>query len=403
VNRLPDRARFVALSLLLWLGGCANERPDLVLGHTTGEPNTPVAKAIAEILHNHGQKVSLDRPWRSLEELNAAVEGGAVDIAILGEPLKPNSNLALLTPVLPSVLHVLHHKSMGAPTLNELLSSPAIFAGQSNGMGQTIIKALAEHHQIRDIESRLLESPWVPAPGQPPQVYFIFGGLLSSEARLGFADYQVFSFNKASESSPAALALLYPNLRAFSLPAGIYPDLTPDPIHTVAIETLLVARPDFDEGLAYEIVQALHDQSQTLENAYALSRDSLAAPLGETSHTLSMHAGARRYANKDAPSLLERYAEVFALIATLALGLATLLTTWVRARRQRRKDRLDEYFLRLHRLRTSRQDDTDNPDTLDRLEAEVINLLVDERLAVDSALVAFFLMSESLRREMPES
>ena len=386
------------------LAGCANDQKPLVLGYTIGEPNKPVAVAISEVLQSNDIEVSLDAPFRSLEELTAAVEGGAVDLAVLGEPLRPNSNLNMLMPVLPRVLHVLHHKSLGEPTLRQLLLAKSIFAGQENGMGQTIIKALAQHYQISDLASRLLDSPWVPAPNEPPQVYFIFGGLLSAEARSGFADYRTFSLDAQSASSPETLALLYPNLKPFRLPAGIYPSLTSEPIDTVAVETLLVARPDFDDQLAYSIVQALHDQSQRLESAYVLSKESLATPIDKASHTLTMHPGARRFVNKDAPSVLERYAEVLALIATLTLGLATLLTTWLRARKQRRKDRLDEYFVRLHELRTALTSGTRASRelelaTVDQLEAEVLNLLVEERLAVDSALVSFFIMSESVRRE----
>ena len=391
---------------LLWaaLAGCTNEQETLVLGYTVGEPNKPVALAISEVLQDNDVKVSLDAPFRSLEELTAAVEGGAVDLAVLGEPLQPNSHLNMLMPVLPRVLHVLHHKSLDEPTLRQLLLARSIFAGQENGMGQTIIKALARHYQIPDLASRLLDSPWVPAPNEPPQVYFIFGGLLSAEALAGFADYRTFSLDAKSASSPETLALLYPNLKPFRLPAGIYPSLTSNPIDTVAVETLLVARPDFDVQLAYSIVQALHDQSQRLESAYVLSKESLATPIDEATHTLTMHPGARRFVNKDAPSLLERYAEVLALIATVTLGLGTVLTTWLRARKQRRKDRLDEYFVRLHELRADLTSDATavkggDLATVDQLEAEVLNLLVEERLAVDSALVAFFIMSESVRRE----
>ena len=164
-----------------------------------------------------------------------------------------------------------------------------------------------------------------------------------------------------------------------------------------------MVRPDFDDELAYELNLVLHEQSQPLETAYALSRNSLDAPMQETVHTLAIHAGSRRYIEKDAPSLLERYAEVFALIATIALGLGTFLTGWVRYRRQRRKDRLDEYFLRLHQLRDvlhTEGAEHRRPEEVAEMEAEVLQLLVEERLAVDSALVSFFLMSESVRREV---
>lgn len=385
------------------MASCAKERAPLVLGYTLGQPNPSIARAIGEVLESNSIRTRLEDPFESMDELTAALEGGAVDAAIIGEPLTPNSNLQMLMPILPRVLHVLHDKSMGTPTLNELLLAPSIYAGGPNSMSRAIFSALAEHHHIDGVNSRLLDLPWVPAPGDPPNVFFVFGGLLSIEARQGFADYEVFSFDANSASSPQALALLFPNLRPFSLPAGVYPDLTSHEINTLAVETLLVVRPDFDDELAYELNLMLHEQSQPLENAYALSRNSLTEPMEDNVHTVAIHGGSRRYIDKDAPSLLERYAEVFALIATVALGLGTILTGWIRYTRQRRKDRLDEYFLRLHALRDGMHNEgaeLHQAEEVAQMEAEVLQLLVEERLAVDSALVSFFLMSESVRRDI---
>ena len=388
---------------LLLVTSCAKERAPLALGFTLGDPNPAIARAIVEVLESNGIRTELAKEFESMEELSAAVEGGAIDAGIIGEPLTPNSNLSMLMPLLPRVLHVLHHKSMGSPSLNELLSASSIYAGPENSMSRAIFSALAAHHHVTGVDSRLLDLPWAPVADGPLQVYFTFGGLLSIEAREGFADYEVFSFNESTASSPDALALLYPNLRVFQLPAGIYPGLTSKQIETLAVETLLVVRPAFDDELAYELNQILREQSQPLETVYALSRGSLDAPMEDTVHTLAIHSGSRRYIDKDAPSLLERYAEVFALIATVALGLGTILTGWVRYTRQRRKDRLDGYFLRLHELRDTLHvagATPHRPEEVAEMEADVLQLLVEERLAVDSALVSFFLMSESVRREI---
>ena len=392
---------FVLLTAIL-ITACTSEPRSLVLGYKGEAPATPVAEAIVEVLQRHNINVRLERPFESLAELTAAVEGGAVDFAMLGEPLKPNKNLQMLQSIMPRVLHVVHHKSMGRPTLQQLLSAESIYAGAPNSIGREILSKLAAHYRVTPMGDRLLDTPWVPAPGGPPQVYFIFGPLLSAEARLGFADYNLFSFDEDSGSSATSLTLLYPNLKSFTLPAGIYPDLTEKDISTLSVEDLLVARPDFDDELAYGIIDALHEESQPIAEAYSLSRESLTASMTDETRTLVMHSGAWRFVDKDAPSLLERYAEVFALFATVLLGLGTVLTAWLRQRRQRRKDRLDEYFLQLHSLRDRLKKGAQIPPDsteIDHLEAEVLQLLVEERLAVDSALVAFFLMTESVRRE----
>ena len=106
----------------LLVTSCAKERAPLALGFTLGDPNPAIARAIVEVLESNGIRTELAKEFESMEELSAAVEGGAIDAGIIGEPLTPNSNLSMLMPLLPRVLHVLHHKSMGSPTLNEPVS-----------------------------------------------------------------------------------------------------------------------------------------------------------------------------------------------------------------------------------------------------------------------------------------
>lgn len=366
-----------------------------------------MAKAVADVLSAEGMTVKLDEPFESVDELAAALEGGAVDLGLIEEPLTPNPNLRMLMPLYPSVLHAVYHRSLGSPNLPGLLAADPVYAGPPRGLGHRLTKELAAHYGIAGIDDRLRDTPWVPAPGSPPQAYLIFGGLLTPEARASFVDYELFSFNDGSTNTAEALSLLYPNLRTFTLPGGIYPDLTERSVDTLAVETLLVGHPSLDSEVAYSAVSMLRAQPQVLEQTYPLSRATFDRDIDDSIHTLALHEGSRRYINKDEPGFLERYAEVLALAATLLVAIVTAATALLRGRRQRRKDRLDEYFLRLQRLRTDlntrsepeRPADNIGADVAN-LENEVLHLLVEERLAVDASLVTFFLLSESVRRQV---
>jgi len=357
------------IAFSVFINGCQRTTSAVSVGFFTDEPNPGVAAAIVDVLNGSGLNARLETGFESAEELAAAVEGGAVDIAILGEPRAPNPNVQLLMPLFPQVLHTVYQSALGTPSFAELLQAPALFAGVPDSPGRDLIADLASHHQITDIDTRLLDVIWL----GPPDAYFIFGGLLSREARLGFANHRLLSLDQASGFSAEALVLLFPNMRPLTLPAGLYPELAEQDVQTVAVESLLVARASLDEELVYAIVQALNEGAQQLEAAYPLSRESLGRSMADSHHTLALHAGARRFVNKDEPSLLERYAEVFALLATVLLALGTGLTTWLRARRQRRKDRLDGYFLQLQELRgTTGQNAAETRAALSSMEAEVL-------------------------------
>ena len=408
----PTGTLSLCIGISITLASCSRAPERLVLGHAVELPGPIMSSVIADVLNEAGFAVEVAAGFESVEELTAAVEGKAVDIALLEEPLRPNQNLRMLLPVYPSVLHAFVReesapepaRSAAVPSLQALLNAERIYPGPPGGLGARLAAALAGHFNTGDISSALLDSPWAPSP---PDAYLVFGDLLSVEAQLGFQSYQMLSFTPSSSTSAEALALLYPNLRPFTLPAGIYPDLTKEPVETLAVETLLVARPDLDSELAYNVIQTLRERPQPLEQAYSLSRASFQNAIDHSIHTIALHAGARRYIDKDAPSFLERYAEVLALVATLTLAAGTMLTTWLRQRRQRRKDRLDEYFVRLQQLRSQIRDsaaagssDSNRVDAtavnaqissdVTQLEGEVLQLLVEERLAVDASLVSFF-------------
>ena len=80
-------------------------------------------------------------------------------------------------------------------------------------------------------------------------MYFIFGGLLSEDSLRQLAGYRLFSFGDVADlgrgSIADGIALKYPNVDTFVLPKGLYSGLHDQPVVTLAIRTLLIAR----EGL----------------------------------------------------------------------------------------------------------------------------------------------------------
>ena len=56
-----------------------------------------------------------------------------------------------------------------------------------------------------------------------------------------------------SGSTVDAAVLLNPNFRPFVIPIGTYGDLTKEPIVTVAVDKILVARRDLDSAVVYEL------------------------------------------------------------------------------------------------------------------------------------------------------
>lgn len=398
MGRIPKR--LLGLCILL-LAGCGARSTQITIGYAVGDPGPAVARAIVDVLRAEGMDVELATPYESAEVLAAAVIGGGVDVALLEEPAEPDDHLRALLPLYPAVLHLVYADTLDASDLSSLLAADRIFAGQFGQAGHRLAQDLMAMDGLTDARDRLLATPWDAGP--PPSVYFIFGGLLSAEAQAGFTGYRLFSFPGPPGADLASgLALQYPNLHPFTLPAGLYPGLADQPVQTIAVETLLVGRPDLDEQWVYMAVDALRNNPQPLEQVYSLARSTLArSPDGEPL-TLALHDGTLRQLEKDAPGFAERYAEFLVLGVTLTVGAFTALIGWWRRRRLRRKDRLDDYLIRLRSLRSAMS--VEQPDAtlaqVAALEDEVLELMVNERIEADATLLTFFLLSGSVRRDL---
>ena len=71
-------------------------------------------------------------------------------------------------------------------------------------------------------------------------------------------DYVLFSLGRPEDigtgSSLDSVALLNPNLKPFVIPRDTYADMTPEPIVTLAVDKLLVARADLPETVVYDLL-----------------------------------------------------------------------------------------------------------------------------------------------------
>jgi hypothetical protein len=199
------------------------------------------------------------------------------------------------------------------------------------------------------------------------------------------------------------IALRYPNLRPFVLPAEVYPDLSAQPALTLAVNTLLVARADLDGAIAYELAQGADRLKSSVAAMYPLAGLAQLQENGRTPRALPWHPGAQRYRDRELPSFIERYAELFGLMLTLFLAAGSLFVAVMRTRKQTRKDRLDAFYKRVLdcRLKDQATDDEriESIKAIRAIQQHVFELVINERIDTDAALVAFLSLSNQLLAE----
>ena len=390
-----------AVTLLTAVLATTELRAELSLGVLPDEPAPTVAGVLAN-LDVDGESIAV-RSYATVDAMLGDMRAGRLDLAVLAEPVTPVSGVSVLANLFPSVLHVLHRESIHPDSLSELITSGKIYAGAPGGIGSGLIRSLVEDYGIDEANVHVLDDAWT----EEPDVYFVFGGLLATDARRRLGGYRLWSVDDPDKlmrgSAAEGLMLRYPNLRPFILPADLYPALGRQAALTVSVSTLLVAGTGLDEDRAFEVVATVTQASPLIAAAYPLAGLPQIAMAGTEARTLPLHPGARRYLDRNEPAFIERYAEVLALAFTLVIAAGSASLAVERRRRQARKDRLDNYYQQILGVRpladANAQERRAANLAIRAIQAEVFDLVVADRIEADGALVAFLTLSNQALAE----
>ena len=389
--------------LLLLLGGC-EATPGLRFGASTEEPNPRIVEALAAGLGD-----DFDVGVTSIAgqgDLIAAIQARRLDFAIIEQPSGSLEQLSAVIPLYPSVLHVLVRRELfdcAAPArLSDIVRLGSVYAGPQGSTGYALLNSLAQAGWLPTMGSiELLQSAF----GRVPDVFVQFGGILSADATRRLAGYCLVSLGDAAQLGNGAwaegISYRFPHLRPMILPGGLYPQLSQRPTLTLAVTSLLVTHPQQDVDTVYDVIAHVKESASAINGIYPLAGDMILNP-NEPLLTLPTHLGAQRYQQRNAPTFLERYAELFAFFITALVALSSAGVFLVRNRRQAKKDRLDTYFDALLALRAQSGDAQARAAQVRELQQRVTELVVRERIQADSAYVAFVLLSNRLLEEAAE-
>ncbi len=403
--KLRSWARYIALGPLVCLLGCNGLDRSLLIKVSTEEPAPSIAEAMRPLLEARGFSVEI-QPDDNAKHIVDAIRNGTADLAVVEEPLRLIPGVVTLAPLYPSVLHVLYRDRSRPASFADLIRDRKIYAGPVEGAAYRLLMRLGEDFGVTADEITILDNPWT----QEPEVYFIFGGLLSEDSLRQLDGYRLYSFGDVEQigrgSVADAMALRYPNLKSFVLPARTYHALNDAPVVTLAIRSVLIAHATLDYDLAYEIASQLFDNAQEIAFVYPLATQELNASFDPASLTFKLHPGARRYIERDKPSFLERYAELLALAFAVAIALVSAAIGVYKHRKQRQKDHVDVYYGKILALRAEIEPDRTAEELqvlqqdVMNVQREVLTLLIDERISADTTLTVFLDLSNRVLNEL---
>jgi hypothetical protein len=380
------------LTLSLGLCGCAESPVALRIVSGPQEANEEVAALLASATDEVATRVhlTLGASAPNAEAALSALDAGTADLAIVENSTSyRHASVRTVAPLYPSVLHIGVRPEKRGQALREVFSGATVFAGAEQGAARQLLNRMASMYAWAGIEFSYVDSLDV-----GPDIVFVFAPISPRSAPV-LDGYELLSLGRAEDvgsgSAADGLSLVAPFLRPFVIPEGTYGPLTPTPIATVAVDTLLVTRADIPRVIVYDVLHAVQEMGPLL----VAQRPDLAIDDLETfkiSHlTFPVHPGALGFRARNEPGFAERASGIFEVVFTIMAALATALVALVRYLRGRRKGRIDRFYAEALAIRAKLLQEQEPQQRrillaeLRTLRDRAFSLLINEKLAADES------------------
>jgi TRAP-type uncharacterized transport system substrate-binding protein len=392
--------------MLFLLQGCSRSVTEIDLIVPVLPVDQAIATQIQELVDEEsGFRINLVAlPEEYASELDA-LESGYADIAFAPNNSRFRESIATIMPLYPSVLHIASYDDHDAASLEELLAGATVYAGPPGSSPRLLSEGIIDDLNFAPGVVTFMDvwntSDTSDTSVARPDVIILYVPIdrkrIMNQAQLAGA--RLFSLGAPDDiglgSAVDRAVLFNPSLRPFVIPVGTYGDLTAEPIVTLAVENILVARNDMEDTEAYDLFAEMLRLRPTLFS----DRPELFQPLDEqirqSNFIFGLHPGAVSYLERDEPTYIERYSGVAELLVTLLITSVSGLIAVKNIYRIRRKNRIDEFYLETIRIRDSVTVDTTTDELATAIEKihalknRAFELLVDERLAADQSFQVF--------------
>jgi hypothetical protein len=382
----------ILLALSFALAGCSESPVALRIVSGPPEANQQVAALLASASDEVATRVRLT-PGPSVPDAEAALaalDAGTADFAIVENSTSfRHSAVRTVAPLYPSVLHIGVRPERRGRSLRDVFDGATVFAGSEQSAARQLLNHMASMYAWSGIEFSYVDSL-----DRDPDIVFAFAPI-SPRAAPVLDGYELLSLGRAEDvgrgSAADGLSLVASLLRPFVIPEGTYGPLTPTPIASVAIDTLLVTREDTPRVVVYDVIHAVQEMGPLL----VAQRPDLAIDELETFDfsdlTFPVHPGTLAFRARNEPGFAERASGIFEVVVTLLAALATAVVGLLRYWRSRKKSRIDRFYAEALAIRAKL---LQAPDAQQRrvcvaemrtLSDRAFALLIKEKLSADES------------------
>ncbi len=402
----------VALALL----GCERGPTELVLVEPLSPADKAIAKDLLELLDREST-VTITFTPNDMTDSDAveALVSGEADIALVSNNMPFRRRISTVMPMYPTVLHIGYREGRDTSDGVSLLKGADIFAGRPGSASRVMFESVMSRLKLSAEDFTYVDAQTSEdVQGNFPDVFVVFApiaadrfDIIPPEIR---PEMRLLSMGSPADigqgSAVDSATLLNPQLEPFVIPVGTYGDVPTEPVLTLAVDMLLVARTDLDPAVVYDLVHEV----LRLKPALAALRPGLFQRLSDhfdsSNSTFVLHPGLLAYEQRDAPTVYERYSGIAEIVVTLFVTLISAIFAATRMYKQRRKNRIDSFYAKVMEVRnTTVETGTEEQraaavNELRALQSMAFEQLIDEKLAADESFRIFIALSNDVMQEL---
>jgi uncharacterized protein len=331
------------------------------------------------------------------------LEKKEVELALVSNNTQKGEHVRLIAPLYPETLQVVVRAGIATP---KDLAGKRVAIGPAGSGTETIATQVLDHFGIRQKITALnlsaMEAATQIEKGEIDAV-FVVAGLRAPivERLLARDDLALLSLGAPDKvgGSLDGIHIDAPFLLASVIPERTYGDKPAEPVGTMSVKALLVARDDLEDDVVYDLAQSLFSNKLRLS-----SKEKLLSHLSEkfdpADSPYPLHPGADRYLRRNQPSVFEQNTDFASLLVTLCAILWSGISAFRAWRRRSQKSRIEHYFADVAELSKKVHAAKDKEElatllkTVNDTEARALSELAAERLEPNDA---FRVLQEALR------
>jgi TRAP-type uncharacterized transport system substrate-binding protein len=399
------RLAILALALIsVGLVACEDHPSELRIARPSFPGDRDIVSDLVELFDDDSRmSLALTDEGFSGEEALDAILAGDADIALVSNALPYRDGIATVIPLYPAVLHIAYTGDRDTTDRRAFLRDARVFAGDVGSASRLMFEQSLERTGSDTVEFEYVESI------TDSNMVVLFAPIAPDRMR-AFPQVRLFSLGPVDSigtgGSIDAATLLNPHLEPFIIPADTYGPVTPEPVLTLAVDKILVARRDLSPNSVYALVSELLRLRPALSAKRPGLFSSLSGDFDPGNSTFVLHSGAQAYVERDEPSVYERYSGIAEVAVTVLIAVFSATLGLMRLFRVRRKNRIDGYYAAVMDIRnaaiaaTSDEERESMIGDVRHLQDKAFDELVNEKLAADESFRIFITLSNDVLRQL---